>query len=278
MKGKTIFLFAWIWGIACLLSGCRLIALPGQEPFGEQTYAEDRGQAVYENVRENMEEVEFSDWNGYTMEFNENTIHYNFYRTEEYTAAWHEGAQNYLWYQGQLYCMDGDSLSFRDLKWTKLQADDYAARQWKFARSLLAQEAENIEYKYIPMSSGNPYLLTVEYPETEWDDQLKRFPKLGFQLNEDGDFSGFTLRWQEGSRSIAVSYFPYENSSSLQAERKIWSFAHELGLIEEAVPALSTQQEQREWCQSIIRGIDFDDILDQAERRNELSFPVLSKR
>lgn len=278
---KSPFKFFLTIGICYLLSGCRLIALPGQEPFGEQTYSNDRAQIVYEKVRAEMETIESSDLGGYYIERNETSVSHDFYRTEEYTVAWHEGAGNqYLWYERRLYRLEkGISLAFRDMEWEELQSDDYALQQWEFAHTLLAQEAEELKYKYIPMSSGNQYLLTASYPETVWNGQARRFPKLSFQLDEDGNFSGFTLRWVEcGSRTISISYFPYEHSTNLQAERKVWSFAHDLGLIEEGIPALSVQMDDREGSRSVIAGIRFEQALVHAEYRENLTFPAPPER
>ena len=275
MKTKICSLLTLTTIISCLLSGCRMIALPDQEPFGEHTYSEDQARSVYADVCTGMEHVDFSDWSGYSIELNETMVNHDFYRTDEYTVAWHEGSQDYLWYQGRLYCMDGEELACRDMAWEELQSDEYAAKQWDFACALLARETETLKYKYIPMSIGNQYLLTAEYPETEWDGQIRRFPRMYFRLDEDRNFIGFSLCWQEGDmRVISIDYFPYENSSNLQAERKVWSFAHELGLIEQGVPALSTQENDREWSRSMIDSIDFDSILHRAKYKNDLAFPV----
>jgi len=128
------------------------------------------------------------------------------------------------------------------------------------------------------MASNKPYLLTAKYPELVWDEQTRQFPDLLVRLDEDRNFDSFTANWQEGTwRAIAVSYFPREGSTSLQAERKVWSFARELGLTGEAVPAIATQEEDREWCQSVIGGIDFDSVLDQAVYQEDLTFPVPPK-
>lgn len=279
MKTKIVLLVAATMGMSCLFFGCRSIALPGREPFGEQTYSNSRAHSVYERVRTEMEQVEFSDLGGYLITLDENTVGHDFYCTEEYTVAWHEGAENYLWYQGRLYCAEGDSVAYRDMPWEELQSEEYAVGQWEFARELLAQEPEKLEYKYIPMASDKRYLLTAEYTESEWEGQTRKFPKLYFRLDEEKQFSGFTLRWSEDKRRlIDVGYFPYEGSTNFQAERKIWSFAHGLGLIEEGVPAIAAQQENREWCQSVIASIDFDSLLKRGQCQEDLTFPVLPNR
>lgn len=275
MKGNVVLSIVIAAGIFCLLSGCRMVALPGREPFGERTYSDERAQVVYQNVCAEMERIDFFDWNGYSMELDEGWDRHDFYRTEEYTAAWHEGAEEYLWYQERLYCADGETITYRDMTWEELQSDEYAARQWELVREVLTQNPENLEYKYIPMSSERQYLLTAKYPTTEWEGQTKYALRLSFSLDEDGTFAGCTLHWQEnGDRVLDLAFFPYESSYSLQAERKIWSFAHDGGLLEEVVPALSTQEDDREWCRSIIASIDFNSILDRAEYRENLTFPV----
>ncbi len=276
---KALFVAAAM-AVSCLLSGCRMIALPGQEPFGEQTYSDEQAWLVYQNVCRDIEQMEFSDWDGYIMNLDETTVSHDFYWTEEYTVAWHEGAgKEYLWYQGRLYCWDGETIAYRDMDWTELQADDYMAQQRELACELLTRDPETVKYKYTPMASNEQYLLTVKYPEMVWDDQTWQFPKLSVRLDEDRKFSSFTVGWQEGTRrSIDVSYFPWEGSTNLQAERAVWSFAHELGLIEEGVPAISTQQDDREWCQSMIAGINFDSLLEGAVYQDDLTFPVPPKR
>ena len=37
---------------------------------------------------------------------------------------------------------------------------------------------------------------------------------------------------KEGENYMSISFFPYEGSTDLQAERKLWSFGHDLGLTE----------------------------------------------
>ena len=55
------------------------------------------------------------------------------------------------------------------------------------------------------------------------------------------------MSWQEDRRhNVSISYFSYEGSTSLQAERSIWSFGYDAGLTDEGVPALSDQSEDRE--------------------------------
>lgn len=276
MKRTSVLLLAATSGLLCLFAGCRPITLPNREPFGEETYSATEAQAVYEQVCTDMEEAECSNWYGYLITFRGNTVEHDFYHTEEYSVAWHEGTEDYLWYQERLYSTAGDFISYRDMAWEELQADEYAAHQWKFAQELLAKEPEKLEYKYIPMASGEQYLLTAEYGELEWEEKTRKFPELYFRLDEKKNFYGFTLRWSEGAWSVIdVGYFPYEGSTDLQAERKVWSFAQDLGLIGEAVPDISTQQENREWCQSVIADIDFDSLLERAQYREDLTFPEL---
>lgn len=275
MKGKTKHFFI-ISAVCCLLPACSMVAAPGQESFGEQIYSGSEAQAVYADVCAGMAQAEFSGLRGYNIELDEDMVSHDFYHTEEYTAAWYEGAEKkYLWYQGWLYCYDGGTAACREMDWEELQADSYAERQWEFAMGLFTQEPTEVEYKYIPMASGSQYLLTVKYQETSWEGQSRQFPQMRFRLNEENHLSSFTLHWQEGGRRVVdVSYFPYDGSVSLQAERKIWGFAYEVGLTGEGVPALSEQEENREKCRSVISGIDFESLSERAVRQEDLAFPV----
>ena len=102
---------------------------------------------------------------------------------------------------------------------------------------------------------------------------------MRFRLDEENHLSSFTLHWQEGSRRVVdVSYFPYDGSASLQAERKIWGFAYEVGLAGEGVPALSDQEDDRERCRTVISDIDFESLSKRAVQQENLAFPVLPER
>ena len=277
---KKIKCFLIIVAACCLLPACHMVAVPGQEPFGEQSYSSKEAQAVYGEVCTGVAQADFSDWRGYDIELNEDMVSHDFYHTEEYTAAWHEGVEKkYLWYQGRLCCYDGGTVAYREMGWDELQADSYAEQQWEFAMELLAQEPTEVEYKYIPMASGSQYLLTVKYQETSWEGQSRQFPHMRFRLDEENHLSSFTLHWQEGSRRVVdVSYFPYDGSASLQAERKIWGFAYEVGLAGEGVPALSDQEDDRERCRTVISDIDFESLSKRAVQQENLAFPVLPER
>lgn len=275
MKEKIKFVFI-IVAACCLLTACHMVAMPGQEPFGEQIYSGNEARAVYEEVCAWVAQADSSDWRGYSIELDEGMVSHDFYHTEEYTAAWHEGAEKKcLWYQGRLYCYDGGTAAYREMGWEELQADGYAEQQWEFAMGLLAQEPMEVEYKYIPMASGSEYLLAVKYQETSWKGQSRQFPQMRFRLDEENHLSSLTLHWQEGSSRVTdISYFPYDGSASLQAERKIWGFAYEVGLIEEGVPALSDQEDDRERCRTVISGIDFESLSEREVHQEELAFPV----
>ena len=107
MKEKIKFVFI-IVAACCLLTACHMVAISEQEPFGEQSYSGNKAQAIYEEVCAWVEQADFFDWRGYNIELDEDMVSHDFYHTEEYTAAWHEGMEKkYLWYQGRLYCYDG---------------------------------------------------------------------------------------------------------------------------------------------------------------------------
>ena len=104
-----------------------------------------------------------------------------------------------------------------------------------------------------------------------------RFAELYFYMDENGKYDGFGLSWQEDRRqNVSISYFPYEGSTSLQAERRIWSFGYDAGLTDEGVPALSDQSEDRERCRALISGMDFDALAERSEYREDLCVPPMT--
>ena len=285
---KRLLLFAapaWAVGLACLLSGC--IALPGQEPFGEKTYPVEQAQAVYEKLSADMEQQEFMDQNGYTIRIlpfvrnnDVSDFMYDICKTAEYTVFAAEGAcEDYLWYKDRLYCgyYDDNPITYRDMAWEDLKFEAYAAERWSIARQLLERDDPELTYKYIPMSSP-PYLLKAAYPDIELSDGREiRFAELYFYMDENGKYDGFGLSWQEDRRqNVSISYFPYEGSTSLQAERRIWSFGYDAGLTDEGVPALSDQSEDRERCRALISGMDFDALAERSEYREDLCVPPMT--
>ena len=258
---------AWAAGLACLLSGC--IALPGQEPFGETTYPAEQAQAVYEKLSADMEQREFKEQSGYIIQIRPfilsedvSDFDYDVYKTEEYMVFAAEGSgEDYLWHKGRLYYSyyDDDHITYRDMAWDDPGFEAYAEDRWSIARQLLERDDPELTYKYIPMSS-QPYLLRAAYPDIKLADGREiRFAELYFYMDENGSYDGFGLSWQEDRRqNVSIAYFPYEGSTSLQAERSIWSFGYDAALIGEGVPALSDQSENRERCRALISSMDFD--------------------
>ena len=105
--------------------------------------------------------------------------------------------------------------------------------------------------------SEKPYLLSVVYPDLELDGRMLRFAELAVYLGENGVHDGFGIQRQEDRRyTVALSYFPYEVSISLQAERHVWRFDKESSLTDEDLPALSDQSEDQERCRGVISGMD----------------------
>lgn len=264
----------------CILTGC--VALPGQEPFGEKTYSGEEAQSVYEKTASGMSQADFTAFSGCTISvagaLEDDFISYDIYKTDEYTAAYCQGySEEYLWYDGWLYYYGNEHLAYRDMAWEKLQAEKYASDKWAFAQQMLKRKDGKLIYKYIPKSSEKPYLLTAEYDEAEWDGQTVQSVQLSFPLDQDGTCEGFGLSWQEEAgrtnRALSVSFFPYEGSSSLLAERKIWSFGYEQGLTKENIPALSDQKKNRKQSQAVITDMNFEMLRDQAEYNKNLSIP-----
>lgn len=284
---KRLFLFlAQTVGLACLLSGC--IALPGQEPFGEKTYPVERAQAVYEKLSADMEQQEFMEQSGYIIQIRPfilsedvSDFDYDVYKTEEYMVfAAEASGEDYLWHKGRLYhsCYDNDHITYRDMAWEDLGFEAYAEERWSIVRQLLERDDPELTYQYIPMSS-QPYLLKAAYPDIKLaDGRESRFAELYFYMDEDGSYDGFGMSWQEDRRhNVSISYFSYEDSTSLQAERSIWSFGYDAGLTDEGVPALSDQSEDRERCSAVISGMDFDALAERSEYREDLCVPPMTQ-
>lgn len=269
-------------GTVFCLAGC--VSTPRQEPFGEETFSTAEAASVYEAVSESMEQSEFENMGGYTVSVNgaldDDFTEYQIYKTDEYNVVSYQGYDvEYLWYEGWLYCDKDKNLTYRDMSWDEFNMEEYALQQWAFAKQLLGRDDVELTYKYIPMASGNPYLLTAEYDEAVLDGQSVRFIQLSFYLDQDGAYNGFGLSWQkrcgETYRAISISFFPYECSTSLQAERRIWSFGNRFGLTEEVVPALSDQEEHRQRSLEVIKSLDFEDLRKESVYQENLSIPVV---
>lgn len=271
-----------IMGTVFCLAGC--VSTPGQEPFGEETFSAAEAASAYEAVSESMEQAEFENMGGYTVSvsgaLDDDFTEYQIYKTDEYNVVSYQGYDaEYLWYEGWLYCDKDKNLTYRDMSWDEFNMEEYAMQQWAFAQQLLGRDDVELTYKYIPMASGNQYLLTAEYDEAVLDGQSVRFIQLPFYLDQDGAYNGFGLSWQkrcgETYRAISISFFPYEGSTSLQAERRIWSFGNRFGLTEEVVPALSDQEEHRQRSLAVIRSLDFEDLRKESVYQENLSIPVV---
>lgn len=271
-----------IIGTFLCLAGC--VSTPGQEPFGEKTFSTADAESAYEAVSESIALSEFEDMGGYIVSvsgaLDDDFREYQIYKTDEYDVVSYQGYYaEYLWHEGWLYCYADKSLTYRDMSWDEFNTEEYALQQWAFAQQLLERDDAELTYKYIPMASGNQYLLTAEYDEAVLDGQSVRFVQLSFYLDQNGDYDGFGLSWQkrygETYRAISILFFPYEGSTSLQAERRIWSFGNRLGLTEEGVPALSDQEDNRQRSLEVIKSLDFEDLRKESVYQENLSIPVI---
>ena len=271
-----------IMGAVFCLTGC--VSMPGQEAFGEETFSAAEAESAYEAVSESMAQAEFENMGGYTVSvsgaLDDDFREYQIYKTDEYNVvSYQEYDAEYLWYEGWLYCDKDKNLTYRDMSWDEFNMEEYALQQWVFAQQLLGRDDAELTYKYIPMASGNQYLLTAEYDEAVLEGQSVRFIQLSFYLDQNGSYDGFGLSWQkrygETYRAISNSFFPYEGSTSLQAERRVWSFGNRLGLTEETVPALSDQEEHRQRSLAVIKSLDFEDLRKESAYQENLSIPVI---
>lgn len=267
-----------------VLSGCAVLS--GRNPFGETAYSSQRAESVYEELPEQLERLVSEDW-GYSIDIQDDTCGtIACYKTQEYTAAYAEDKEGreYLWYKGWLFMEDGEKIFRAERPWVSLELDGKIEKVLELARRLMNEEAEELTYKHIPMAGENPYLLTAKYSlmAVEFEER-EVYPKLMARSGGEDGLSSFSLGWsrpaaqtREGylsdSSLVSISLFPYRNSIDYQAERKIWVFGHDHGLSEEGVPALSTQEEKREWCRKIIENMDFEELGEEVE---ELAFPEI---
>ena len=182
-----------------------------------------------------MEQQEFMDQSGYIIQIRPfilsegvSDFDYDVYKTEEYMVfAAEASGEDYLWHKGRLYhsYYDDDHITYRDMAWEDLGFEAYAEERWSIVLQLLERDDPELTYQYIPMSS-QPYLLKAAYPDIKLADGREiRFAELYFYMDEDGSYDGFGMSWQEDRRhNVSISYFSYKDSTSLQAERSIWSF------------------------------------------------------
>lgn len=263
-----------------LLSGCAFVP-GGREPFGEKTYSQKEAQAVYDRICAELLQRDAEDM-GYVISCMTDAAGDNvtFYRTEEYTAVYAEGSSGeMLWYDGCLYQKNGDGLIYRELTWEDMHLNEMAEKMWEAGRTLLAQQSENLTYKYVPMAGDAPFLIKAEYPAEHYRDG-KRYSSFSASLKEDGSCDSFHLEWQyvkkEENGTFATSvrgidFQLWQGSASLQAERRLWAFGYDCGLTDEKVPALSVQEKEREYCRSVIAGMDFDTLKGQASYKGDLN-------
>ncbi|MBQ9991641.1 MAG: hypothetical protein IJP31_12010 [Lachnospiraceae bacterium] len=276
-KGTTALIILFL--IACILSGC--IALPGQEPFGERTYSDEEARLVYEKITESMVRLDFTQWEGYSIRCN-GTIGAGYsdcivVETEEYRVAYLDADKGeYLWYEGWLYYTLDDQITYCDMAWEELQAREFVTEGWEIGQHLLNSEPKKLRYKYVPMASGN--IFSAEYENADWKGRELQFPQLSLSPDSNADYDGLSIGWQEGDLVpppyTGISFFPYEGTTSLQAERRIWFLGEDFGLTDEVVPALSTQEENRQWCRQIIESMDFSRLREMGTYDSELEIPL----
>lgn len=270
--------------LALSLSGCAPVPmLPGREPFGEQTASSEKTGAVYQEFLDSFQQEALEDWNGFSVSWHDlgENCDVDIYRTEEYTLAYCEYMHHgeYLWYDGWLYWWRGDSDDYREMAWEELQSSRITAGLWAALQEVLQRAPEEMIYKYIPLAKESGNLLTVTYalPEEETGDSAK----LTVPIHKDGHYESVGFLWQDvgelgewNNVTVDILFFPFAGSNDLLAERKLWSFGTDCGLLEEGVPAISEQNENREQCREVIAGMDFDAFRKRAVRQEDLVFPA----
>ena len=278
--------FALIICIVFLFSGCNF--MPNREPFGEKTFSESTAAEMYKKLKESLSQTEYDDMNGYSLKVygtphdEDDLIDSTIAKTEEYTAMYYQTYhEEYLWYKDCLY--EGnytEGLQYRDMAWDEFGTDNIAAQQWQLAMKLLEQDYTKIKYKYIPL--GSTYLLTAEYEDLEFlNEQDIISASLYIYLDDNGSYTDFGLKINKRSetggygRSYNVSFFPYENSTSMVLEARIWSLGYELELTDEGIPALKEREKDREKAHRVISSLDFEVLKDKAVYQEDLAVPII---
>lgn len=292
IKRKGTRLVAQLLAAATLmssLSGCHaILVLPGREPFGEQTASDDQAESVWESFAESFREERFEGWDGCTISWSEGSQEVDVYRTEEYTLAYCEDRKggDYLWYDGWLYWRYGDSMAYREMAWEELQVEQMAAELWTMAQSMLEQTLTDLTYKCIPMSKDKRNLLTAKFELGE--NQVGDYASISTAIKSHGQYDSISFQWQDvgdlekgvgvDNIVVSISFYPIQDTTDLQAERKLWSFGHDCGLLERGVPALSTQDEDREGCRKVISSIDWTSLRNRIPEQDDLVFPGFQDR
>ena len=80
----------------------------------------------------------------------------------------------------------------------------------------------------------------------------------------------------DNSNLAEAKVWTYKDSmdyQAYQAERKVWAVGHDLELCDTPVPALTTQQKDRAWCEKMIESMDFEKLQTPEKVNEELPFP-----
>ncbi len=269
--------------LTLFLTSCAPVPMtPGGEPFGEQTASTEKTERIYTTFTEAFRQEPRENWDGFTISWTDHGAFADadLYWTEAYTAACSEDPSDgeYLWFDGWLYHRYGETVTYREMPWEEFRTAEITDGLWTMLQGLLNETPEEMKYKYIPLSKGSGNLLTVRYPFDE--EQAGDYAKISASMYSDGTCESVSLQWNAIGEvgkfenvQVIAAFYPLAGSDSLQAERKIWSFAHDCGLLEDGVPAISTQDEDREGCQAVIQGIDFSALRARATRQEDLCFP-----
>ena len=287
-KLKIMFLICGI----LLMSGCSY--LPGRGPFGEKIFSESDAAKIYKMVKETISQADYDDWNGYSIDIQgayddkAGLLSCTFAKTEEYNAIEYTGDPDrflwYLWYKdslyGEKYTEDSKYLEYCDITWEQFGVDQVALQQWQFIKNLLEQEYTELTYKDIPL--GSTYMLKVEYEGLEFlEERSLRSATIRVYLDYDGHLDSISLSADERAedsgfgRIYGSSFFPYENSTSLDMESSLWSFGKAWGLTEEEKPALKEREKDREKARGVIESMDFETLKDKAVYREDLEAPIV---
>lgn len=285
---KKLISFVILLFSSALLTGCCYGVYP--DPI-RTALSQQEAQAAYEGLQEELEILLESPYAFTAGVDSLDTV--VFYKTEEYQVAfaeinydyYEEPVGNYLWYDGALYWYNDYlpegvemSWSWREADWEEFGAEEFLEAVIDCGIALLQEEPASLEYYRYPDSNNTQYQLTVDYPLTSVAIETEPvYADISAGWDKDGNLSSFFITWNRPYINhdrdlVKVKVMPYEDSLDYQAERKIWTVGHDLGLCETPVPALTTQVQDRAWCEKMINSMDFKKLQTPGTRDDELPF------
>lgn len=280
---------------SALLTGCASY-LMNFSSQGTQL-SEQEAQSAYEGLKEQLKELLAGP---YAYHASASCLHGSdkvvFYQTKEYQVAyadldyWYEEPEGvYLWYEGSLYWYDdylseGEEMnwSWQNVDWDALGGDEYLEAVVDCGFTLLQEEPEEMEYLEYPKQERNHFQLSINYPLLNVAiEKDPVFADITAWWSRDGSLNSVYIQWNrpnldDNGNLAEAKVWTYKDSmdyQEYQAERKVWTVGHDLDLCDKPVPALTTQQKNRPWCEKMIESMDFEKLQVPERENEELPFP-----